>query len=379
VEGTPASMTATRIKDTISLCPTCLDEIPARVVEVGGEVWMEKACPEHGPFRGLVERDPELYRLLMHRSSDVLLPGLPRTTLAVPIVHRCNLACDGCYLPDRSRPDMTLDRWRQILDEHVLHNVLFTGGEPLLHPALPELVRLARAAGKYAMLSSNGLLFARDGVAERMAEAGVQLVIFGYSNSTTERERAQRSRALENLARVGILADLGITVRRGETEGIVAEAIDLALAHGLRVRVRNFAHPDARGGLTPRDDLLCLSELLALTAAALGVDARFFRETFRPDDNHHNAGMFSLRVLLDRETRAIRFWDSGPYTRRTHDRFAERRAAYPDDPSIRVVIWQWSNRFNIDLNECRRTGVSQITYDGRVRSFQEAIQESDAL
>lgn len=37
--------------ETQSVCPVCLIRIPARKLKRGDTVYMEKVCPEHGPFQ----------------------------------------------------------------------------------------------------------------------------------------------------------------------------------------------------------------------------------------------------------------------------------------------------------------------------------------
>ena len=44
-----------RIRETRSVCPVCLRNLPAQLVrEEDGRVFLEKTCPEHGGFRVLV-------------------------------------------------------------------------------------------------------------------------------------------------------------------------------------------------------------------------------------------------------------------------------------------------------------------------------------
>ena len=49
------------IKLTRSRCPTCRTEVPARVVERDGSVFMEKECAEHGAFDVMLQRDARWY------------------------------------------------------------------------------------------------------------------------------------------------------------------------------------------------------------------------------------------------------------------------------------------------------------------------------
>ena len=46
----------TCIGTTESVCPVCLQRIPARRVKTGDEVYLEKECPGHGSFRTLIWR-----------------------------------------------------------------------------------------------------------------------------------------------------------------------------------------------------------------------------------------------------------------------------------------------------------------------------------
>ena len=38
-------------RKTVSICPECLQRIPAEIIEENDEIWMKKTCPEHGFFK----------------------------------------------------------------------------------------------------------------------------------------------------------------------------------------------------------------------------------------------------------------------------------------------------------------------------------------
>jgi hopanoid biosynthesis associated radical SAM protein HpnH len=75
---------------------------------------------------------------------------------------RCNLACAGCGKIDY--PDPILDQRLSVadcmraIDECGAPVVVLAGGEPLLHPELPEIVAGALAKKKYVTVCTNGLL-----------------------------------------------------------------------------------------------------------------------------------------------------------------------------------------------------------------------------
>lgn len=86
----------------------------------------------------------------------------------------CNIACRHCFVscgPKANQvPMMTVEEVRRALDEGAasgMRQVYFTGGEPLLHPRIRELVDLALGVAPLTVLT-NGLLL-DDGTVEFLA------------------------------------------------------------------------------------------------------------------------------------------------------------------------------------------------------------------
>ncbi len=77
---------------------------------------------------------------------------------------RCNLHCLHCYSQSQDiayAGELTTDEGYRLLDDLAAFGVpvvLFSGGEPLLRPDLPELIAHARLRGMRAVLSTNGTL-----------------------------------------------------------------------------------------------------------------------------------------------------------------------------------------------------------------------------
>ena len=78
----------------------------------------------------------------------------------VPI-RRCNLACTYCNEYDKHSPPVALTTMRERID-HLARlrtaNIEISGGEPMLHPDLDELIRHIRRTGALAGLITNGYL-----------------------------------------------------------------------------------------------------------------------------------------------------------------------------------------------------------------------------
>ena len=109
--------------------------------------------------------------------------------LSLIILTRCNLRCRLCceYVPqNKPFPDMTVPEAKRILDAsflvadriHTLH--LTGGGEPFLHPQLPELVEAAmgyRERFDTLMLFTNGTILPSEHLKEALRAGGEKILV----------------------------------------------------------------------------------------------------------------------------------------------------------------------------------------------------------
>jgi MoaA/NifB/PqqE/SkfB family radical SAM enzyme len=110
------------------------------------------------------------------------------------IIRRCNLSCAYCSEYDKVSdpiPTEILEERLQKLKSLGTFGVSLTGGEPTLHPQLPNLIRKCRQLGFFRTgMISNGFLL-RPELIEALNEAGLQemqLSIDGVeANETTEK------------------------------------------------------------------------------------------------------------------------------------------------------------------------------------------------
>lgn len=110
--------------------------------------------------------------------------------VVVEVTTRCNLRCrmclkqaEGCEIVDR---DMDPDLFRSLLpDLAEIRSLVLSGiGEPLLHPALEEMIATARTAmptGSSIGLQSNGLLLDQER-AEKLLAAGLSTICLSLDN-----------------------------------------------------------------------------------------------------------------------------------------------------------------------------------------------------
>ena len=113
-------------------------------------------------------------------------PSPPRPFgLLAEITYRCPLHCPYCSNPvdyPTSRPELTTEDWKQVFrqasDMGVMH-VLFSGGEPLQRPDLPELVAAARNVDLYTNLITSGIGLTPKR-AEQLKSAGLDSVQISF-------------------------------------------------------------------------------------------------------------------------------------------------------------------------------------------------------
>lgn len=106
--------------------------------------------------------------------------------LWLEVTGRCQLRCRHCYAdsgPAGDHGSMTTADWRRVLDEAVelgAGDVQLIGGEPTLHPDLPEVVRHALGRGLAVEVYSN-LVRVTEPLWEVFSLPGVRLATSYYS------------------------------------------------------------------------------------------------------------------------------------------------------------------------------------------------------
>jgi len=229
-------------------------------------------------------------------AAALLVDGFGRvhTDLRVSVTDRCNLRCTYCMPLDAVfRPTAELLSFAEI--ERVvrvaaglgIRSLRLTGGEPLLRPGLPTLVRrLAAIPGiDDVALSTNGLLL--EELAGPLAEAGLHRLNVSLDSLRPEVFAAVARR--DGLERVlaGLAAARGAGFRdirinavsiRGLTEGEILPLARFCLREGFHLRFIEFMPLDAEsawsGGqvLSGRDVRRILAEAWGPLEPVAGTD-----------------------------------------------------------------------------------------------------------
>jgi MoaA/NifB/PqqE/SkfB family radical SAM enzyme len=122
------------------------------------------------------------------RAGQKFLRGLldtehPLLVHIVPI-RRCNIDCGYCNEYDKVSPPVPFETMRERIDklaELGTSVVAFSGGEPLLHPQLDDLIRHIRSLGMMAGLITNGFLLSEDRI-KALNAAGLDYMQISIDN-----------------------------------------------------------------------------------------------------------------------------------------------------------------------------------------------------
>ena len=268
------------------VCRQCGDLVDARYVSDGEAVYLERLCPTHGPSSALVAERLAWYLDAMAQPAAAAPPELvveragscptscgpcsfhaQRCNLPVfSITNACDLRCPICFTYNREDRlyHMSPDEFSRHVDFVVqatggVDLINITGGEPTLHPRLPELLALARRPeiGRVTV-NSNGLTLARDAdLAKRLADLGVYVILSLNTLDPDQSVRlhgaditAAKLQALENLERAGVPTTLLMVLCGGVNEDQLPAVLDLALGRDVvrSLTVQTMTYTGQGGG-----------------------------------------------------------------------------------------------------------------------------------
>jgi len=230
------------LRATRGTCPVCVEVVDARVVEVDGQVLLEKSCPHHGRHRALLSRHPRYFAELLEFFHDVMPESLPQRDFILRLTARCNMRCPICLASanEYQEEDLSQDALKRFLSSRGRRLKLdLMGAEPTLRRDLEEIVRLAHDRGHITALHTNGLELQDPARLERLVAAGLDEVHLQFDGFADEHDlvlrgrpmRAVRERVLASLEQHRVATDLVMTVLRGLNEAQMEPVLAYAAAH----------------------------------------------------------------------------------------------------------------------------------------------------
>lgn len=180
-----------------SLCPVCGRIVDNNEVIESNNVYIMKACPEHGSTRVLVSDDAEYWKqsLKYDRPGTTPLAWSSQQELGCPddcgicpshkqhtcvgiieVTGKCNLQCGICFASAPTGGHVPFDQICSMIDSYVSCEaepelLQLSGGEPTLHPDIIDIVRYAKGLGiEDVAVSTNGLTLLDDDFAQELAK-----------------------------------------------------------------------------------------------------------------------------------------------------------------------------------------------------------------
>ena len=193
----------------------------------------------------------------------------------------CNLACRHCWLAPRfdadgcAYPTLAVELFETVIREAKplgLGGVKLTGGEPLLHPQITQLLEIVRREKLNLTLETNGVL-CTPAMAREIAQVpnrSISVSVDGADAATHEWVRGvpgcfgKAQQAVRNLAAADTPPQIIMSVMRCNADQVDA-VIRMAEELGASSVKFNIIQPTARGEqLHTRDEALSIDELIRL-------------------------------------------------------------------------------------------------------------------
>lgn len=323
--------------ETESLCPVCLKKIGADIVARGGEIFMEKTCPEHGFFQIKIWQGKEDFLRWsqnvksggMHIWDNLAVNGCPfdcgicpeheqdACCVLIEVTNRCDQKCRFCFAnAGRNQQEKGISEIRELLRFLLArsmerpYNIQISGGEPTIREDLPEIIRLVKELGfPYVQINTNGLRLAKEpGYAQKLKDSGLDSVFLqfdGTKDNIYEEIRGQKlfdikKEAIDNCRQAELGVVLVMTLVPGINTKNIGATIDFMLEGLPHLRGVHFQPVSYFGrypftGSMPRH--FTLSDLLL--EIALGTDNRISAADFLPLETGHPLCSFHGNFLLD--------------------------------------------------------------------------------
>ncbi len=263
------------IHETTSLCAVCKIALAASVTaNERGEAIMTKRCPTHGAQSVRLSTNAAWYERTRAIPSVASPPPTTREIehgcpfdcgpctaheqrIRMPVVtitSACDLDCPMCYVHNKNDDAyfMSKSEFGHVLDHLVtgargdLDLINLTGGEPTLHPELPEFIEMCQHAGIHRVsVCSHGLgLLKNDALLERLAKLGARIALsFDTFNDRTDkalngvRSVDAKLKCLDRLDAYGISTTLIPVMTKGYNDHEIGKIVRMGL---LRSSVRHL-------------------------------------------------------------------------------------------------------------------------------------------
>ncbi|MCD1294899.1 SynChlorMet cassette radical SAM/SPASM protein ScmF [Methanocella sp. CWC-04] len=186
----------------------------------------------------------------------------PLTQIYFYLTDGCNLRCRHCWISPKYSKEgkfnyIPVSLFRSIIEEAKplgLQRVKLTGGEPLLHPDIQEIINIIRDNGLILCIETNGVLCTLEMVRliASCKPGCISVSLDGANKETHEWVRGVEGcfdaalEGIRNLVNAGIKPEIIMTIMR-RNSGQIEDMIRLAESLGASSLKFNVVQPTARG------------------------------------------------------------------------------------------------------------------------------------
>lgn len=395
---------------TLSVCPYCLKEIPAKMTEKHGCIYMEKSCPEHGKTETLIWEDSAENYLKWLEDGGIHTDRLPGTeeevyeqmregefagcahmqpcSAALMTTNRCNMNCpvcftrrkgDPCYEPSVEECREQLAFYRAYAGQDAL--VELCGGEPTVREDLPEIAGAARALGfSYVQLNTNGLRLSESKeYCKVLKDSGVTTVYLGFDGVREGAYRTkygknifdEKRKAVEHCAEAGLAVVLVPCVIPGSNDGQLGEIVRFAKSYMPAVKGVYF-QPVSYFGIYPKGENPRITIPEVIRRLEVQTEGEVRPHDFLPGAYEHAACTFQGIFMCD-GTGRLRSLNRRMKRDKSRDGYQSIRKStkllwLPGDKRIMSIGGMaFQDAWNIDLLRIRRCSVQIIGRDRQMR------------
>ena len=413
-------MAQEHLYSTIALCPECLRSLKAEVfADEGGEVWMERTCPEHGTYRTRIWPDVEHFKWLTSRAMPKTAPHntIPMTKpcpfgcgtcarherrgtlLEIEVTWQCNLHCPVCFMSaDDEEHDPTLQEISDMYD--VIAKavgtdgaVQLTGGEPTCRKDLPEIIRMGREKGFWGIeLNTNGLVIAaRDGYLEQLKSAGVTGLFLSFDGLTGDVYEATcghdilkaKLAVIDRCREAGVQVVLCMTILDGVNDDQLGDMLFYCLENsdvvaGLALQPAFSSgrfDTECKNMMTAGDVIFKLSEqskgliepkdIWPLGCSNPLCDTGVFM--VKSSEATHESGFFPATRRLTYEEYCEAYDPDSPQGSVFYDILVKK--GVPVSTGLSIVIMDYMDAYTMDVQRLRECSMMVTVPDGRAIPF----------
>ena len=251
---------------TQSLCPSCLEVVPAKIVNRDGQIWFDKFCPQHGSRSDFVCSDANWWDRMEFNvpgKRPVKFGVEPKkgcpydcglctqheqhTCIAVlELTESCNLKCPMCYAASGpGGKHLSFDECIAAIDRLVEVEgqpeiLQLSGGEPTIHSRFADVFEYACSQPiDLVMINTNGIRIASDPklcelIAARKDRCQIYLQMDGLNDQSSQYLRGEslldrKLKAIEVLGEAGMNVTLVATMQPDLNMDQIGPLIEFAI------------------------------------------------------------------------------------------------------------------------------------------------------